>query len=63
MFLHSLLLLLSRLLLPHDPLRLFPPAGEPAVKTGSVEVSDQSGLSAQRDGLSEDGADRSKHQL
>lgn len=38
-------------------------AGEPAVETGAVEVSDQSGVSAQWDGLAEDGADRSKHLL
>lgn len=37
--------------------------GEPAVKTGADEVSDHSGLSAQRDGHAEDRANWSEHHL
>lgn len=50
-------------LLVYNTLLFFLSAGQPAVKTGSDEVSDQSGLTAQWDGLAKDGANRSKHEL
>lgn len=38
------------------------PAGQPAAEAGPAEVPDQSGLSAQWDGLTEDGAHGPEHQ-
>lgn len=45
------------------PPLVFGPSGESEAQAGPAEVSDQSGVFADRHGLTEDGADGSEHQL